>query len=161
MMPAHGASDGQGRDVEPFLLTSIGLVGLAWRRRRTWRSWRPSYLSFFSFSSTITHAFPWPIKGKAGRPMKGIDPDPHKNEPRDKNTRAPHEHTAKQRSSSQHPFTSSTRDLGSFLSLLPVCNPYCKPSVGNTSSSELDVGTFRPNQYKPLCPPSTPSEPDT
>ena len=29
MMPAHGASDGQGRDVEPFLLTSIGLVGLA------------------------------------------------------------------------------------------------------------------------------------
>ena len=47
------------------------------------------------------------------------------------------------------------------LPLSPVCNPYCKPSTGNTSSSELDVGTFRPNQYKPLCPLSTPSEPDT
>ena len=35
--------------------------------------------------------------------------------------------------------------------LSPVCNPYYKPSAGNTSSSELDVGTFRPNQYKPLC----------
>ena len=46
------------------------------------------------------------------------------------------------------------------LPLSPVCNPYCKPSADNTSSSELDVGTFRPNQYKPLCPPSTPSKPD-
>ena len=39
-------------------------------------------LLFFSFSSTVTHAFRWPIKGKAGRPMKGIrpiDPNPHKN----------------------------------------------------------------------------------
>ena len=44
-------------------------------------------LWFFSFSSAITRAFPWPIKGKAGRPMKGIpelidpsrsDTDPHK-----------------------------------------------------------------------------------
>ena len=35
-------------------------------------------LSFFSFSSAVTHAFPWPIKGKAGHPMKGIDQDPHK-----------------------------------------------------------------------------------
>ena len=46
------------------------------------------------------------------------------------------------------------------LPLSPVCNPYCKPSAGNTSSSELNVGTFRPNQYKPLCPPNTPSDPD-
>ena len=37
----------------------------------------------------------------------------------------------------------------------------CKPSASNTSSSKLDVGTFRPNQYKLLCPPSTPSESDT
>ena len=29
------------------------------------------------------------------------------------------------------------------------------------SSSRLDVATFRPNQYKFLCPPSTPSKPDT
>ena len=24
------------------------------------------------FSSIVTHAFPWPIKGKAGHPIKGI-----------------------------------------------------------------------------------------
>ena len=28
-------------------------------------------LSFFSFSSSITLAFPWPIKEEAGHPMKG------------------------------------------------------------------------------------------
>ena len=28
-MPAHGVSDGQGRDVEPSLLTSTGLAGPA------------------------------------------------------------------------------------------------------------------------------------
>ena len=82
---------------------------------------------FFSlvllFSSTVTRAFPWPIKGKAGHPMKGIkfnpiqagsthrpiDPDP-------------------QQSNSQQPFILSTRDLDPFpLSL--VCNPYYKLSV--------------------------------
>ena len=58
-------------------------------------------LSFFFFSF-VTHAFPSPIKGEAGRPMKeGI-----------RNTRAWHEHTAERQASSQHPFTSSTRDLG-------------------------------------------------
>ena len=46
------------------------------------------------------------------------------------------------------------------LPLSPVCNPYCKPSAGNMSSSELDIGTFCLNQYKPLCPLSTPSELD-
>ena len=34
--------------------------------------------AFFSlillFFSIVTRAFPWPIKGKAGHPMKGIDP---------------------------------------------------------------------------------------
>ena len=73
-------------------------------------------LSFFSFFSAVTRAFPSLIKGKAGRPMMG-DLDPHETEPRDKNTRARHEHTAEQRSSSQHPFTPFTRDLGSFPSL--------------------------------------------
>jgi len=29
-------------------------------------------VSFFSFSSAITRAFPWPIKGKVECPMKGI-----------------------------------------------------------------------------------------
>ena len=75
-------------------------------------------LSFFSFSSTVIHAFSWPVKGKAGRPMKGMGPDPHEAEPRDKNTRARHEHMAEQQSSFQHPFTPFTRDLGSFLSLV-------------------------------------------
>ena len=51
-------------------------------------------------------------------------------------------------------------DTWDHFPLSHVCNSYCKPSAGNTSSSKLDVGTFRPNQYKPLCPPSTPSEPD-
>ena len=92
-------------------------------------------------------------------PMKG-DLDPHETEPRDKSARARHEHTAEQRSSSQHPFIPFTRDLGP-LTLSPVCNPYYKSSAGNTSSNELDVGTFRPNQYKPLCPLSTPSKLDT
>ena len=31
-------------------------------------------LSFFFFSSAVTRAFPWTIKGKVGRPMKEIDP---------------------------------------------------------------------------------------
>ena len=37
-------------------------------------------LSFFSFSFAVTRAFPSPIKGEAGRPMKG-DPDLHETEP--------------------------------------------------------------------------------
>ena len=28
--------------------------------------------SFSSFPSTVTRAFPWPIKGKAGHPIRGI-----------------------------------------------------------------------------------------
>ena len=37
-------------------------------------------LSFFSFSSSITRAFPSPIKGEAGHPMKG-DLDLHEAKP--------------------------------------------------------------------------------
>ena len=29
------------------------------------------------FSSVVTYAFPWPIKGKAGHPMKGINQSTH------------------------------------------------------------------------------------
>ena len=47
-------------------------------------------LSFFSFSSVITRAFPSPIKGEAGHPMKG-DLDLHETEPRNKSTRAVNE----------------------------------------------------------------------
>ena len=45
------------------------------------------FLLFFYFSSIVTPAFPSPIKGEVGHPMKG-DPDPHETEPRDKSTRA-------------------------------------------------------------------------
>ena len=34
-------------------------------------------LLFFSFSSFITHAFPSPIKGEAGRPYRGIGTQEH------------------------------------------------------------------------------------
>ena len=47
-------------------------------------------LSFFSFSSSITCAFPLPIKGKAGRPYHGTE-----QEKANQNTRARHEHIAK------------------------------------------------------------------
>ena len=63
-------------------------------------------LSFFSFSSSVTRVFSSPIKGEAGRPTLG-----------EQNTRARHEHTTERQSSSQHPFTPSTRDLGSSPSL--------------------------------------------
>ena len=66
-------------------------------------------LSFFYFSSSVTRVFSSPIKEEVGRPTLG-----------DQNTRARHEHTAERQSSSQHPFTTSTRDLGSFRSRLFV-----------------------------------------
>ena len=106
-------------------------------------------LSFFSFSSSITRTFPWPIKGKAGHPMKGeILTQEH-----DISTRL----SGKQALSTHSLLPPKTWDP---LPLSPIYNPYYKPSASNMSSSELDVGTFRPNQYKPLCPPSTTSEPD-
>ena len=71
---------------------------------------------FFSFSSAVTRAFPSPIKREAVRPMKG-DLDPHEIEPRDKKYKSTIRAHAEQRSSSQHPFTCFTRDLGSFSSL--------------------------------------------
>ena len=106
-------------------------------------------LSFFYFSFSVTRAFSLSIKGEAG----------HHKEGGDLNARTRHEHTAERRASSQH-HSLIPPETWDPLPLSPVCNPYYKPSVGNTSSSELDIGTLRPNQYKPLCPPSTPSKPD-
>ena len=63
-------------------------------------------LSFFYFSSSVTRAFPSSIKREVGHPKEG-----------DLNIRARHEHTAEWQASSQHPFTPSTRDLGSSSSL--------------------------------------------
>ena len=116
-------------------------------------------LSFFSFSFIVTRAFPSPIKGEAGHPMKGEIQIL---------TRPNHEIKTQEHDTSTRLSSDRALSTRSFLSpetwdpfpLSPVCNPYCKLSAGNTSSSKLDVGMFRPNQYKPLCPPSTPSELD-
>jgi len=95
-------------------------------------------------------------------------------------SRAPHERGIQIRTRPNHEIKAQEHDTSIWLSsdqalsthsllssktwdyfpLSRVCNPYCKPSAGNTRSSKLDVWTFRPNQYKPLCPPSTPSEPN-
>ena len=77
-------------------------------------------LSFFCFSSSITHAFHSPIKGEAGCPYRDRG---------NQNTRARHEHTAKRQASSQHPFTPSTKDLGSSSSLAclqPLLQTKCR-----------------------------------
>ena len=136
MTPAHSTSDEQGQDVEPSLLTSIGSVGPARRRRRTRRSRSLLLsLSFFSFSSAVTHAFPSPIKREAGRPMKGERIETQ-------------EHGTSTRLSGNRAFSTHSLlppETGNHFPLSSVCNPYCKPSAGNMSSSELDVGTFRPN----------------
>ena len=98
-------------------------------------------LWFFFFLPSVIPASPSSIKGKAGHPTTEND---RFNTPRITS------HTAEQQPSSQCPFDLSIRDLG-HVPLSPVCNPYYKLfSDNNTSSShELDVGTFCPNQYKP------------
>ena len=75
--------------------------------------------SFSSFPSTVTHAFPWPIKGKAGRPMKGTQ-NPSNLEPI-----RTHKHIARKQSSSRYLFAPLTRDLG-LVPLSTVYNPYYK-----------------------------------
>ena len=92
---------------------------------------------FFSFSSSsfssITRAFPWPIKGKAGHPMKGTRTHRNKSpqlglkpiEPRtDQNTQAHSRETIE----SWHPFAPLIRDLG-HVPLSTVYNPYYELSV--------------------------------
>ena len=97
------------------------------------------------FSPIVTHAFPWPIKGKAGRPIKG-----HRTASDQRPLGSNLEHIAEQQLSSRYPFVLSTRDLGP-VPILPICNPYYELSSASnmSSSNELDVGTFCPNQYKP------------
>ena len=102
-------------------------------------------LSFFSFSSVVTRAFPWPIKGKAGRPLKGAD--------RITLNRSEHEINTQEHGTNTWPSSDRALSTRSLLSLetwdpFPlslVYNPYYKPSAGNMSSAELDVGTFSPN----------------
>ena len=91
--------------------------------------------SFSSFPLTVTRAFPWPIKGKAGHPIKGtllkciaahhIDSDLNPSDPEPIRV---HKHTAGKRPSSRHPFVPLTRDLG-LVPLSTVCNPCYELSV--------------------------------
>ena len=50
-----------------------------------------------------------------------------------------------------HPSMQPTRDLGCLLPLSFICNPYYKLLSTKARELELDIGTFRPNQYKTLC----------
>ena len=43
------------------------------------------------------------------------------------------------------------RDLGPWLPLSPICDPYSRHLNTRARELELDIGTFRPNQYKILC----------
>ena len=93
------------------------------------------------FSFNVTCAFPWPIKGKVGHPIKG------EGTASDQERLASNlEQIAEQRPSSRYPFVLFTRDLGP-VPLSPVCNPYYELfGASNTGNShELDVGTFCPN----------------
>ena len=110
-------------------------------------------LSFFYFSSSVTRAFPSSIKGEAGHLMEGGKKHEVRTQEHDTSTWL----SGKRALSTRSLLSPETWDP---LPLSPVCNPYCKPSAGNTSSSELDVGIFRSNQIKLLCPLSTPSEQD-
>ena len=111
---------------------------------------REPYFSFLfpSSPSTVTPAFPWPIKGKVGHPTKGhrIIGSPHCI--RSRALASNLKHIVEQRLSSQtHSFyPPETWDLS--LSRQFV-TPYYKLSAGNTSSPKLDIGTFGLNQYNP------------
>ena len=93
---------------------------------KTFRITRPFFsFSSSSFSFTVTRAFPWPIKGKTGHPIKGIathriDSDWNLSNPEPIRT---HKHIVEKRPSSQHPFAPLTRDLG-YVPLATICNPY-------------------------------------
>ena len=96
-------------------------------------------LSFSSFPSTITRAFPWPIKGKAGRPIRGIAThriDLNSN-PSNPELIKTHKHTAEKRPSSRHLFAPLTRHLG-HVPLSTVCNPYYKLSVLVTRAAPMN-----------------------
>ena len=113
MTHAHGASDEQGRDVEPSLLTSTGSARPVRRRRRTDDPGSLLLSLVLLIFLLYNPRFPFAYKRGSRAPHAGWLISTRK----DLDTRARHEHTAEQRSSSQHPFTPSTRDLGSFPSL--------------------------------------------
>jgi hypothetical protein len=141
-MPACGANDEQGRDVDTF-----------------------------SSSSTRQQDPPTGDEGRGGLRALSLSAflspslscNPRLPLAYERGSWAPHKGQGSRHLSSQKPFESNStpfRDLEPSPSLSPICNPYYKLSAGNTSSHELDVGTFSPNQYNFLCHPSTLSEPN-
>jgi hypothetical protein len=96
---------------------------------------------FFSFSPSLVYlrSFPWSIKGKVGRPIWA--------------------RFLMLRS------TSTPLHLHQRLGTLSLSRPFVTPTTNfravNTSSLELDIGTFNPNQYSSLCLSSSPFGPNT
>jgi len=95
--------------------------------------------SFSSFHSIVTRAFPWPIKRKAGHPIRiiathRINWDSNPSNPELIRT---HKHTAGKRPSSRHPFAPLIRDLGP-VPLTTVCNPYYELSVLVTRAAAMN-----------------------
>ena len=72
MTPPHGASDEHGHNVEPSLVTSRVDETRIKRKKDPTILEAFFFLLFFSFSSAVTRAFPSPIKGEAGHPIRGI-----------------------------------------------------------------------------------------
>ena len=126
MTPAHGSSDEQGPRCGAILVDIYRIGGTRMKEKKD-----PAILKAFgslsrsSFSSTVTHAFSWPIKGKVGHPIRGIathhiNLDSNSSNPEPIRTR---KHTARNRLSSWHPFAPLTRDLGA-VPLSTICIPY-------------------------------------
>ena len=108
-------------------------------------------ISRSSFSSAITHAFPWPIKGKAGHPIKGGEltawhetrSDHLTNEPIEPQT---HSQVATEVSVSIHSFHQRLGTYPSLTRLLPLQQTLSASNM--SSSNKLYAGTFCMNQYK-------------
>ena len=95
-------------------------------------------LWFSSSLMSVIPALPWPIKGKVGYPTKGIDSPHHTSQHITAKPLASNlEHIVEQRSSSQHPFDLSIRDLGP-VPLSPVYNPYYELLVLITRAAAMN-----------------------
>ena len=84
MTSAHGTSDGQGHDVELSLLTWIG--GTRMKEKKDPAILEAVLSLVLLLFLRYNTRFPLAYKRKSRVPHEG-DPDPHKIEPRDKNTR--------------------------------------------------------------------------
>jgi hypothetical protein len=157
-MPARGASDKQGHDVEPSPLPSAsrcGYVSIIIYNTRRARIQERKYGAasrppsspplYLSVSLLYPRSFPWSIKGKARHPFGGSF------------------FSMTQKHIPTLGGTSTPLHLYERLGSPSLCQPFVTPTVNssasNTNSSPLDVGTFHPNYYTssyPLCTPSKP-----